>query len=189
MRQEPSGLASTWNFRLHQQRKLRQRLLPAQMTGLGRNDIGDTRLLDMQLGAAIDFLESDRHRHHTRQVGIIESVRVADARMRHQFQIFTAEAVAVAAAEMGEGHAECAADPRLEVMHRAGEAIRRQPFGQAVSIGEGLVEAFGWGAEDAVKFDGVGYVKYILQIKKLLRPYLLPRKQKFILRSIRPTIH
>jgi hypothetical protein len=48
-----------------------------------------------------------------------------------------------------------AADPGVELVHLAGEAVRRQPFGDGVGVEEGAVDALGWGVQDAVEADGV----------------------------------
>src|SRR3546814_4450592 len=64
--------------------------------------------------------------------------------------------MAVAGAEVAERHLEGAADLGVHVVHLAGEAIRRQPFGDGVGFEEGPVNAFGGGAQDAVELDGSG---------------------------------
>jgi len=40
------------------------------------------------------------------------------------------------------------------VLHRAGEAVGRKPFGKGGCVGEGAVDFVGGGAEDAVEFYG-----------------------------------
>jgi hypothetical protein len=94
-----------------------------------------------------------RH-HHARQVGIVEAVGMPDALERHQLQVLATEGMRVAGGEVGEGHPVAAADARIEVLHLAGEAVRRQPLGHRVGIEEGAVDALGRRAQDAVQGDG-----------------------------------
>ena len=66
------------------------------------------------------------------QVGVIELVGVVQAFARHEFEIVAAERVAAARREIAERHFERAADFCLVLIHRAGEAVRRQPFCERV---------------------------------------------------------
>src|SRR6185436_4249952 len=59
--------------------------------------------------------------------------------------------------EVGERHAEGASHARLHVMNLAGEAVRRQPLGQAVGVEKSLVNARRRRFQDAMKFHGTGH--------------------------------
>src|SRR5690606_7395566 len=92
--------------------------------------------------------------HLAGHVRVLERVRVDDALVRYQFLPFPAEAVAVAAGEVTEGHPVTAADARVERVDGAGEAVGRQPLGLGRGVGEGAEHAFGRGGEHAVETDG-----------------------------------
>ena len=57
----------------------------------------------------------------------------------------------VAAREIAERHLERAADGGLEVMDRAGEAVRGEPFGQGIGLEEGAIDLLRAGAKDTVE--------------------------------------
>ena len=59
----------------------------------------------------------------------------------------------VAGREVPERHLEGAADVGVQVMHRAREAIGRQPLGQGIGFEKGAIHLLGLGAKDAVKLD------------------------------------
>src|SRR5262245_20147659 len=79
-----------------------QRILPAEIARFHRNGVGKTLLHDVQLGADRYWLECHRHLDFARQIGILESVRVAQALARHEFQICSAERMALARGEIPE---------------------------------------------------------------------------------------
>jgi hypothetical protein len=67
--------------------------------------------------------------------------------------------MAVATAKVVKRHAERAAYLWLEVVHGAGEPIRRQPLGQGLALQKSAIDLFGWALEYAVKMNGsVGHV-------------------------------
>src|SRR6188474_1535015 len=107
-------MASAWesarNFWLDQLAEQRQRNLPAEVAHFGGNDFRYALLHDVQLGAAGDLPEVHGHRDEAGQVGIVEFVGVAQALVRLQLEVLAAEGMALAIAEVGEGHAELAAD-------------------------------------------------------------------------------
>ena len=70
------------------------------------------------------------------QVRIVEPVRVANAFVRHQFEIFSAERVTAAGAEIRERHLVGATDFRVQVVNLAGESVRRKPLGHRVRVEE-----------------------------------------------------
>jgi hypothetical protein len=94
----------------------------------------------------------------TRQVGIIECVRVPYALIGREFEIFTAEGLTIARGKIPEGHFELASGLRNEFMHGAGEAIRRQPFCKRISLKKGPIDLFRFCAENPMKTDGVGHL-------------------------------
>ena len=69
--------------------------MPAEIAGLGRNGCGDAFLNDVQLRAAGDLFQIDRRLHFSRQVRVVEFVGVADAFVWRQFEIFSAEGMAL----------------------------------------------------------------------------------------------
>jgi len=71
-------------------------------------------------------------------------------------QQLAAEGMRLAVAEVRERHLAAAAHPRIHVMHLAGEAVGRQPFGHGIGVEEGAVDAFSRRTEDAVETDCVG---------------------------------
>src|SRR5690606_16898517 len=82
---------------------------------------------------------------------IIETIRVANAGVRHELNIFTTEGVSRTRTEIGEAHAACAADAHVSVMRCRSEAIGRQPFHLRCRIEEGAIDAFRVGSENAVQ--------------------------------------
>jgi len=73
-----------------------------------------------------------------------------------ELEVAAAERMALASGEIGEGHFKGAADLRIEVVHLAGESIRRQPFDHGVCIEERTIDALGRGAKNTVESDGMG---------------------------------
>ena len=70
-----------------------------------------------------------------------QGVRVPDALVGDQLEIFPAEGVAVARGKIRERHLVGAAHPGIQVVNLAGEAVRRQPFDHGVGIEEGAVDS------------------------------------------------
>src|SRR5262249_143680 len=81
-------------------------------------------------------------------------VGVAEPFVRRQFQVFAMERVAMARRKVAERHFERPADTRLEVVHLAREAIRRQPLAQRVGLEERPIDFLGLGTQDTVQADG-----------------------------------
>jgi len=79
-----------------------QRFLPAEIASLGRNHCGHAFLRDVQLGSAEYLLQADRDLHFSGQVWVVELVRVPDAFGGLQFEVGSAEGVALASAEISE---------------------------------------------------------------------------------------
>src|SRR5262249_13404922 len=91
-----------------------------------------------------------------------ELVGVAKPLVRNELDIFAAERVAIAGREVAEGHLERAADLGLEMMHRAGKAVGRQPFRECVRLEERAIDLLGPGREDAVQANGVGHDVFLV---------------------------
>src|SRR5437773_8843047 len=82
------------NIRLHERRELGERLLPAEIAGFERNHRRQVCLFDVDFG-------SDRYRFQgygdlddAGQIGIVETIGVADTLVGHDLQIFSAERMA-----------------------------------------------------------------------------------------------
>ncbi len=132
-----------------------QRLLPAEVARLCRNRFRDAFLHDIQLDADRHLLDRHGRLHLARQVRVVEAVRVAQALVRDQLQELPAKRVALARREVLERHLVAAADARLDAVHLAGKAVRRQPLGHRLRIDESAVDAVGRGSQDSVKLDGI----------------------------------
>src|SRR6267378_8108126 len=79
-----------------------ERFLPAEIAGLGRNGIRYAFLHYVHLGAARNLLQGYSRVHFSGQILVVEFVRVANALVWHQFEIPSAERVAVARGEVCE---------------------------------------------------------------------------------------
>jgi len=90
------------DFGLDEAGEVSQRILPAEIARFHRNDVGNTFLHDVELGADGDLLERHRHLHFARQIGVVELVRVAQALAGHELQIFSAERMALARGEIAK---------------------------------------------------------------------------------------
>jgi hypothetical protein len=138
-------------------------LLPAEVAHLRRNGGGQSFLLDVQFRAAGDLFQINGRFDFSRQVWVVKFVGVTDAAMRRQLAIFSTEGMSRAGAEVGERHFEGAADSCLQVVHLAGESVRRKPFGLGIRIKESPVDLLGRRADDTMKSDGVrGHGEWIL---------------------------
>ena len=144
------------------------RLLPAEITGLRRNDVRQPCLHDVQFCAARHLLERHRHLDFTRQVGIIEFVRVEDTLIRHEFEILTAEGMTLACGEIPERHFKPASGFRIQFVHGAGETIGWQPFRERITLKKGAIDLFGFRGHDPMKTDGVGHLFPPWSIMRLL---------------------
>jgi hypothetical protein len=143
------------NFSLDKSRQQRQRFLPTEVAGLRGDGRGHAFLRDVHFGSAEYLLQLNRRLHFSRQVRIVEFVRVADAFVGPQFVIGSAERVALAGGEISERHLVGAADFRVQVMDLASESIRRKPLGQCVRIEERPINSLRRRPEHAVEPDGV----------------------------------
>src|SRR5215469_15809720 len=87
---------------LDELRQESERFLPAETARLGWDDSRHALLHDVQLRSTGDAPESNRRPHLARQIWIVESVRVANAFVRHQFEKFATEGVTALRSEIGE---------------------------------------------------------------------------------------
>src|SRR5437667_3611233 len=116
------------DFRFYELRQVSQRLLPAEVTRLLRDDIRQAFLDDVYLGTDGYLLQCHRHLKLTRQVGVVELIGVAQAFIRYELHILAAERVTVAGCEISEGHPMSATDFPIKLMHGACKAVGRQPL-------------------------------------------------------------
>src|SRR5262249_2814775 len=91
---------SVRNLRLHQLRQKTERLLPAEIARLWRDDLREPFLHDVHLRSAGHLSQRDRRHHLARKIRVVERVRVADAFVRHQLEVGSAERVTVAGGEV-----------------------------------------------------------------------------------------
>ena len=68
-----------------------QRLLPAEVAGLGRNDRRHMLLYDVHVRSTRYLCQSHGHVHVTRKVWVIKRIGVAEPLMRHELKVFAAE--------------------------------------------------------------------------------------------------
>src|SRR5215831_10923076 len=87
---------------LDELRQKSERFLPAETAGLGWDDRRHALLHDVQLGSARDGLQSNRRVHLAGKIRIVEYVRVMNALIGHQFDIFAAEGVTTTRSEIRE---------------------------------------------------------------------------------------
>src|SRR5207247_7422078 len=86
---------------------------------------------------------------------IVKFVRVANAFVRRQFDIRSAEGMALTCREVRKRHFVTAANFRVQLMNFAGESVWRKPFGHRVGIQKRAVNFLRRGAEHSVESDGV----------------------------------
>jgi hypothetical protein len=103
------------------------------------------------------FFNVTRHHNLAGEARIVEFVRVAQAFVRNELDIFAAKRVAVARREVPEGHFERAADLRFQMMHRAGKTVGREPFREGIRLEERAIDFLRPGRQDAVQANGAGH--------------------------------
>ena len=87
---------------LDELRQKSERFLPAEAAGLGWDDSRHAFLHDVQLGSARDGFQSNRRVHLAGKIRIVERVRVVNAFMWHEVEIFAAEGVTATRSEIRE---------------------------------------------------------------------------------------
>src|SRR3546814_146709 len=173
---------SVGDFRLEECGELAQRLLPAEVTGLDGNEIGDVLLNHRHLGSDGNGLQRDGHFHLARKVRVIEHVAVDEQFARDKFQIGAAEGMALPGGEVPEGHSVPAAFPGLKLVDRTGETEGWQPARNGVGFQECAVDLFRPGGEDPVQFDSIRSEEHTSELQSLMRisyaVFCLKKKRK-----------
>src|SRR5262245_35937409 len=95
IRMRPSSFLLV-DFGFNETGEVSQRVLPTQIAHLRRNDVGNAFLQDVELGTAGDCLESYRHLHFARQIGVVEFVGVAQPLAGHELHVISAERMTLA---------------------------------------------------------------------------------------------
>src|SRR5437867_1247601 len=80
---------------------------------------------------------------------------LTNAFVRRQFDVYSAERVALARAEIRERHLVSAADFGVQVMNLARESVRWKPFDHGVRIEERAINSLRRRPEHSVESDGV----------------------------------
>src|SRR5688572_13163189 len=142
------------NLGLYKLRKLCQRILPAEITHLGRDDLGESFLDDVELRSAGYLLQGDRRLHLSGQVGVVEAIGVANSLERHKLLILATERVPVSRRKVRKRHSVGAAHLDVHMVDLAGESVGGEPLGHGVSVEKRPIDAFRCGTENSVKSDG-----------------------------------
>src|SRR6185503_17828364 len=111
-----ASLSLSWNLGFDELRQQRERLLPAEIAGFGRDGAGYAFLHDIQLGPAERLLQGHHSPHLSGQIRIVKFVGMDNTFVRHQFEVLAAKRVASAGGEVRERHSERAADFRMQVV-------------------------------------------------------------------------
>jgi hypothetical protein len=143
------------NFSLDKFRQQGQRFLPAEIASLRWYDRGHPFLRDVQFGSAEYLFQRNGRLHFSGQVRIVEFVRVADAHVGRQFEIGSAERVALAGGEISEQHLVGATDFGVQAMNFSRESIRRKPLGHCGRVEERPISSLRRRPEHSVQSDGV----------------------------------
>src|SRR6185312_624017 len=80
---------------------------------------------------------------------------MTDAFVWNQLEILPSERMALASREVCKRHLVSAADFRIQMMHSAGEAIRRKPLGHGIRVEKRPINSLGRCPKNAVKTDSV----------------------------------
>ena len=144
-----------WNLSLDKFNQQDKRFLPAEIARLGGNGSGHAFLHDVQFRATRNFFERDRRLHFAGQIWIVKFVRVANPFVRRQFDIRSAEGMALARCEVCKGHFVTAANFGVHLMHLAGESVWRKPFSHRVGIEKRSINFVRSRPEHAVKANSV----------------------------------
>src|SRR4051812_19691539 len=143
------------DFRLYELSQILQRLLPAEIASLYRNDVRQAFLNDVQLRADRYVFQRHCHLYIAGQVRVIEFVCVTQAFVRNELDIFAAKRIALPGREVSEGHLEGAANRRFQMMHDAGKAVGRQPFRERVRLDKRAIYLLRSGCQDPMQTNGV----------------------------------
>jgi len=132
-----------------------QRLLPSQITRLGRDHCWDALLDDVQFSSDRYLFQLDRRMHLTGHIRIVEAIGLAQALVRLELEILTTERMTPATRKVRERHLVCAANLRLKMMDLARESIWRKPFADCGRIDKCAVDSLRRRREHSMKFDRV----------------------------------
>src|SRR5438046_1425906 len=91
-------------YRLDQIRKLRERLLPPEITHLEADCSRNAFLHDVQLGSTRNAPKGHCRLHLSGQIRVVELIRVTNALIRYQLAILATERMTAAGCEVGDGH-------------------------------------------------------------------------------------
>src|SRR5262249_61082796 len=103
------------------------------------------------------FLQRNGHLNVAGQIGIVELVRVAQAFVGNELEVFPAEGMSLAGRKVPEGHLELAAYFRLQMMHCAGKTVGWEPFRQRVCFEERAIDFLRPGCQNTVQANSVGH--------------------------------
>jgi hypothetical protein len=79
--------------------------------------------------------------------------------------------MAVACCEISERHPECTTDFRFQMMHRAGEAVGREPLRERIGLDERAIDFLRPGCQDAVQANSVGHGRFpVAELIEWMRP-------------------
>src|SRR5262245_22384102 len=87
--------------------------------------------------------------------------------MRRQFEILTAEGMALAVGEVRERHLVGSAHFGVHVMNSSCESVRRKPLGQCIWVQERSVDFFRRCTDHTMKTDGVARHDWLLSLEFL----------------------
>src|SRR5207237_10050945 len=122
------------------------------VTHFGRDHGVHTLLRDVYFRSDRSLLQGYSVLHFSRQIRVVELVRVADTFIRHEFEICSAEGVALTVAKIGERHAVAAAPFRVHLVNLAGKSIRWQPLRHRLRIKKRAVNLLRLCPADSMNF-------------------------------------
>src|ERR1700693_1752783 len=125
---------SIGNVRLDELGQKKERFLPPEVARFWRNNLRHAFLHDVQLGPDRYLLQRYRCLHFPWHVRVVKFVRVANALLRHQFEILASERMAASRGEICERHLISTADRSVQMMHLPGKTVWRKPFGHRIRV-------------------------------------------------------
>src|SRR5215813_11324672 len=144
------------NLRLDKFRQKSERFLPAEIASICGNDIGDTFLHNFYLCSTGYFVQRNRRSHFSGQVWVIELACVTNTFVGREFEICSAERMAMACGEIAERHLIRTTDFRVHMVNLSSESVRRKPPSHSVRVNKRSVDFLGRRAKHTVKLDDVG---------------------------------
>src|SRR5262245_43094021 len=144
------------NLWLDKFRQKSERFLPAEIASIRGNDIGDTFLHNFYLCSTGYFVQRNRRSHFSGQGRVIELACVTNTFVGCEFEICSAERMAIACGEIAERHLIRTTDFRVHMVNLSSESVRRKPPSHSVRVNKRSVDFLGRRAKHTVKLDGVG---------------------------------